>query len=285
MRSYGVLLPSLLLALSACSPDVHTHHLPDTSRSESVIGGEEIHERYTDAAKSVVVVEIVNSHGQAVSFCTGTLIGTNSVLTAGHCFDKAHIPQLAGFNVVFTDKYSFWWNKTERKGLKWFVPDSYNSTKKEYDHDIAVAFFSGSLPQNYQPVAYDNDERTDHSNATVYVYGYGRSQDYTGGRGQSPMDYVGQLHRGIMKTDAHYDRMPDRYWTDRTVPVFICQGDSGGPQFYHENGELKILGVNSAVYGPRLPNGTTSCKGIAQATKVAPFADWIKKTRADFFNQ
>lgn len=283
MKSYMALLPGLLLTLVACSPDIRSHHAPVILDSDSIIGGEEIRERVSDAARSVVVVELTSAGGGTIAFCTGTLIGTNTVLTAGHCFDKEHLPGLAGFNIVFTDKFSAFLNTVKRKGQKWAVHTSYNSTKKEYDHDIAVGSFAGSLPKGYQPVAYDTDVEADHSDATVYVYGYGRSRDYTGRKGEDPMAYLGQLHRGVMKIDSFYNRHPDRYWTTTEVPVFICNGDSGGPQFYHENGVLKVLGVNSAVYGPKLPNGHSSCKGIGQATKVAPFADWIQKKRASFF--
>lgn len=282
MKSYIAFLPVLFLSLLACSPDFRSHQTPLPPTSDSVIGGDEIHQRLTEAAKSVVAVEMTNHTGQVLAFCTGTLIGTNTVLTAGHCFDKELIPSIGGFNIVFTDKYSYFGNSTTRKGAKWSVHTSYNSTKKEFDHDIAVASFVGSLPEGYMPVAYDTDTKTDHSNGTVYVYGYGRSRDYTGRRNQNVMEYLGQLNRGVMQIDSNYNRHPDRYWTNPDIPIFICQGDSGGPQFYHENGVLKLMGVNSAVYGPKLPNGRTSCKGVSQATKVAPFAEWIKKTRASF---
>lgn len=284
MKTHRLLtLPLLLCTLAACSPDIQSHGNILEGRT-AIIGGEAVNERLTEASRSVVVIEMVNSSGSPFGFCTATLIGTNTVLTAGHCFDKKRMPALAGFNVLFTNKYVFFQHYPQRKGLRHLIHTDYNSSG-DYDHDLAVASFEGSLPEGYKPVAIDTDKDTDHSGGTVYVYGYGRAKDYTGRPTQDMLAEIGQLHRGVMKIDEQFNRFADRYWTTKEVPVFICQGDSGGPQFYHENGVLKVMGVNSAVYGPRLPNGRSSCKGIAQATKVAPFAPWIQSSRRALFSE
>lgn len=271
------------LILAACSP----HSFDDTSTlalalahedSTSIIGGSPIHERSSQAAQSVVLIEMTNRFGYALGFCTGTLIDTQTVLTAGHCFDETNISGLAGFNVIFTNKYEVFFRSTSRRGRAYRRHSDYNSTT-HFDHDIAIGTFEGGIPEGYSPVSIDTNTKATYSNKKVYVYGFGRSQDYTGRRNEDLSAYLGQLHRGVMKVDDNYGRFKDRYWLNSEVPVFICQGDSGGPQFYHEDGKLKVIGINSAVYGTKLPNGRTSCKGRAQATKVAPFAAWISSTR------
>ncbi|WII71257.1 S1 family peptidase [Bdellovibrio sp. 22V] len=277
IRSFSLL--SACLFLSACSPDIATHLNPHSSDNAGIIGGTRVEERSSPAARSVVLIEMTNASGFPLGFCSATLIGRNTVLTAGHCFDKTRIPKLAGFNVVFTNDYQSFSKDERRKGKAHMVHPDYNSTKKFFDHDLAVAVFQGPLPKDYEPVAYDEDVNAKYAGDKVYVYGYGRSQDYSGKKTELTYLHIGQLHRGVMQIEGTYDRFPDRYWTNHQIPTFICQGDSGGPQFRHENGELKLIGVNSAVYGPELPNGLTSCKGIAQATKVAPFAEWIKSVR------
>ncbi|KYG64490.1 hypothetical protein AZI85_03490 [Bdellovibrio bacteriovorus] len=265
--------------LIACSPDISSHDALTSAPGTSVIGGQPITERTTEASRSVILVEMTNRFGQGLGFCTGTLIGPHTVLTAGHCFDKQRLPSLSGVNIIFTTKkYSMYQRSAvARKASDWEIHPDYNSTKKLYDHDIAVVRFEVSIPDGFQPVDFDTDRRTDYSNEEVYVYGYGRSKDYTGRKNQDIYAYLGQLHRGILKIDSSYHRSDDRYWTVSGADTSICQGDSGGPQFYHKEGVLKIIGVNSAVLGPKLANGQYSCMGITQATKVGAASDWIIK--------
>ncbi len=73
-----------------------------------------------------------------------------------------------------------------------------------------MGVFSGSLPEGYAPVEIETRE-VDHSNDTVYVYGYGRSQDFKGTRSQLAAQFSGQLRRGVMQIGSHYDRYDDRY--------------------------------------------------------------------------
>lgn len=266
------------LQLLACSPSVSSYE-QTFGAPEFLIGGQPITEQKTEAAKSVVIIKMLDRSGSALGFCSGTLIGKNTVLTAGHCFDKRRLPTLSGFNIVFTTNFSYASEYPHLKGLKYLIPSDYNHTG-EFDNDIAVASFAGTVPGEYRAVNIDTDTKTDHSSQFVYVYGFGRSQDYSASKNEPNSLYMGQLHRGVMQIDKRFDRHPDRYWTTPDVPVFICQGDSGGPQFYYQNEKLKVIGVNSAVYGRHLRNGKRSCRGIAQATRVAYFANWIRNAQA-----
>lgn len=287
MKFFASTLLATLALVVACSPDTFSPSpLAAVESTQNIIGGTPIHERASQAAKSVVLIEMVNRYNQVMGFCTGTLIAAQTVLSAGHCFDEINNKGFAGFNIVFTNNYEVFFGgsvlvrETTRKGLKYKRHPSYNSTNKYYDHDIAIATFDGGIPEGYGIVSIDTNSNASYSGQSVYVYGYGRSKDYTGLPNEDIYAWLGQLHRGAMKIDSKYNRFKDRYWLNSNIPVFICQGDSGGPQFHHENGVLKVIGVNSAVHGKRLPNGQVSCQGIAQATKVAPFATWIKNTRA-----
>lgn len=266
--------------LMGCAPQRETPETLNMDTSHSIIGGEDIHERASAASKSVVFLELTNRVGQVITFCTGTLIAPQTVLTAGHCFDSKVVPNLDGFNVVFTSNYVPFNNYIKRRGLRRAVHKYFNSNPGYYDHDIAIGVFSGDIPAGYSPVNIDTNTSANYSASVVYAYGFGRSKDYTDAIGSNPMSFMGQLRRGAVQIDSNYNRHPDRYWTTGRGPVFICQGDSGGPQFYHNNGVLKVIGVNSAVYTPDGPDKNLTCKAVAQITKVAPFAEWIRKTRA-----
>lgn len=260
----------LAILVAACAPQKPAEF--ETQRSDSsIINGTPVTERKTRAAQSVVLIEALDHRNRIVGLCTGTLISTQAILTAAHCLDRGLIPSLRTFNLVFTEHYSPGKAFVRRVGTRFFLHPRYNSTGT-HDHDIAVAFFTGGIPSRYYWVRFDRDQQADYSGKTVFVYGYGRTRDWNDD--EPPTLSMGRLHRGVMKIDDHYPRQADRYRTSPASRSYICSGDSGGPQFLHENGVLKIIGINSATVRTRADSKKT-CIGIAQATKVASASDWI----------
>lgn len=244
--------------------------------ADSIINGTRVEKRESDAARSVVMVELLDTDNRRLGFCTGTLIESNIVLTAAHCFDLRHFPSLRKFNVLFVNSLRERSAAVARRGVAYSMNAAYNR-EGGLDHDIAVVLFQNAAPSGFNSVRIDEDPNANYGSRNVYVYGYGRTEDYTGQKQQPEKPNPGILHRGVMLIDAEYNRFSDRYLTQAESETSLCQGDSGGPQFYHERGVLKVIGVNSGVIGRKLPNGRTSCKGQGQATKVARFAPWIKK--------
>lgn len=263
------------LTLAGCGR-VQSGKFISRMQQDSIIDGRPVKERESPASRSVVLVELLTYDNNRLGFCTGTLIEEHFVLTAAHCFDISRIPQLRKFNILFVNALKEKSPAVTRKGMTYTLHSQFNS-QSSIDHDIAIAMYQGSTPQGFAPVAYDTDAKANYSSRIVYVYGYGRTKDYTGQRGQNTWATIGELHRGLMLIDNNYNRFADRYLTQMASETSLCQGDSGGPQFYHEKNVLKLIGINSGVFGRKLGNGQHSCKGIGQATKVAPFAPWIKK--------
>ena len=244
--------------------------------SDSIINGKPVGARESAAAKSVVMVEMLNNDNQRLGFCTGTLIEANIVLTAAHCFDLRIFPKLRKFNILFVNSLAERSAAVVRKGVAYTMNSDYNSAG-QVDHDIAVALFQYAAPTGFAPVKMDEDVTANYGSKILYVYGYGRTLDYHGRKDRPEARSMGVLHRGLMMVESDYYRYEDRYYTRMDSGSTICQGDSGGPQFYNEGKVLKVVGVNSAVFGDKLPNGQSSCRAQGQATKVARFAPWIKK--------
>ncbi|MBO9667110.1 MAG: trypsin-like serine protease [Bdellovibrio sp.] len=276
MKSCSLLI-TLLLTLSACQPA--PQNAVGTDDSAAVIGGQPIQKRNTLAARSVVLLELLDADGFSPTFCTATLVGPNTILTAAHCFDKKLIKSFVSFRVVFANSISDSLIGSKpaeiRAGVFYKNHPEYNSTG-EYDHDIAVGIFKGSIPSGFAIMAMDTDKIANYGGKNLYVYGYGKSRNYTGKLNEDLRAHTGVLNRGVLKVTPSYTQHEDRYLIVPESQAHICQGDSGGPQFYQSGEVLKIVGVTSANMGPVLPNGRQSCTAWSQATKVAPFYTWIK---------
>lgn len=279
--TYILILLALTSGLVSCQKSFKDENtLAETSSTPAILGGEVTVDRRTPASRSLVLIELLDYQGTALSFCSASLIGPHTILTAGHCFSSRIVGPVRGFRVLFENAY-FKNQNTEpfvrksREGLVFATNPDYNSSGS-YDHDIALGIFSGDIPAGFAPVNIDDNTQANYANERVYAYGYGRRQDYTGIPGESRLFSSGVLARGILKVSETFGEMPDRYFTTETGPSHLCQGDSGGPQFLDKNGVVKIVGVNSASFGNLLRNGIQSCSGKSQATRVAPFAHWLR---------
>lgn len=264
---------ALMFTLVACNSSLNpgSSMVATAAKKTGIINGETVSDRKSSAARSLVYVDFLDRSNRSVGFCTGTLIGKGVVLTAGHCFDPKVTQGLDGFRIIFDSNSNY----HVRQGRVSITHQNYNSSGG-YDHDIALAFFNGEIPEGYSPVAYDQDANANYAGRDVYVYGYGRTRDLNEEGRSFFTTSSGFLHRGVLKVDQDFGRFKDRYMTDPKVATYTCYGDSGGPQFFHESGVLKVVGINSAVYGKRDKNGNTYCRGSrAQATRVAYFSSWI----------
>ncbi len=317
LKKSGIAIISLVVLASCGSQNSGRQSFLQTdlrTTQMNVIDGQVVTELQSKAARSVIAVELLDKNRRVLTYCTGVLIGQQTVLTAAHCMSENVVPNVYSFNIVFDTQTKNVSSSERRHGFEFQVHPQYNSedktwiymgdryldlhnhpelqsdlsaqrsTTKQGDHDLAVLVFRGTIPSGYAPVSIDTDLRADYSGKTIYIYGFGRAKDYLDINGSSDTT-TGQLRRGTVIVDSDFHAYADRYFTAHTSKNSLCQGDSGGPQFYNENGVLKIIGINSAVAGDEgsIPidksvaeGNLISCRGRSQVAKVAPYADWIQ---------
>ncbi len=209
------------------------------------------------------------------NFCTGTLIGSNYVLTAAHCLmDFAAKLQttpeiiaqniLVGFGLpVVTAKTNTtveWRKVTGFKVHSEYKVDSVKNIDKAPMYDVAVLRLDSAAPNNYRPVALAGNTSALVAGASILLAGYGLTDGLAKTRSTQ-----------LMKVAVQIDN-PTFSLTQFTFKVQngkgSCSGDSGGPAYVvNDKGGLSVIGITSW--------GDNNCQNLGAYTSVPYFASWI----------
>ena len=186
-------------------------------------------------------------------FCTATLVGSRTVLTAAHCLHDA-----SAYSFVLGEKsyaaakviaHPEW---TEVSSL----PELPNADWKFSVNDIGVLLLVDQVV-GIEPMRLAT--RTPTVGQTVTLVGFGVTSTGGGGQKNKVDNVVGNVGASFVLFGNYGGLVGGDGLT--------CTGDSGGPALVVEEGEERVLAVHSMAI----------CGKYSQCTRVAPYLDWLAK--------
>jgi secreted trypsin-like serine protease len=204
-------------------------------------------------------VMIVGSHG---TFCTGTALARDLVLTAGHCIAADTTYKLVEFDAAHQPRFL-----DVREVARHPRFDLHSLLAHRATADVALMKLGKPLPDAIVRATLYNGP-TPKLGETLTVFGYGLAIRGDGRSG-------GTLRAARLIVTGHPGNLQIRLVDPATggarPGMGACTGDSGAPAFVG----TALVGVVSWSTGPNLTGG---CGGLTGVTPLALYRGWIVAT-------
>jgi V8-like Glu-specific endopeptidase len=260
----AVLSASFALGLGCGSPSVPLEESPDV-QTLPIVNGEE------ESGYPGVGTLVQNIVGLRASFCTGTLIAPNWVVTAAHCL-KDQPTELVAF-YVGKDGNGFGGTVYPAAELIYHPRYTAETNPGAVLYDIGLVKLKTPVPATAaKPYPYNRDGLKKGSKVTFIGYGA------TGAPMQMPVG-AGTKRR----TAVNIDRVDDLTYSLKFEGTGVCFGDSGGPGLSDFEGETRVISVVSTGNGCAGAECDPCNEAGSNHTRVDTFSDWIASHIGDEF--
>lgn len=208
-------------------------------------------------------VMITGSRG---SFCTGTLIARDLVLTAAHCVLPGADYKLIEFDAQRQPTLR---DTARIERHPQFSLQTFLASRATADVALiklaAPAAAAATVPLFAGPLKVAPGDRF-----TIAGYGLAVRGDGKSGGTLRAADLVATGRPGNLQI-----RLVDPAGKGERAGAGACTGDSGAPAFVDDNGSMAVIGVVSWSTGPNLSDG---CGGMTGLTPLSLYRGWIVET-------
>jgi secreted trypsin-like serine protease len=206
--------------------------------------------------------------------CSGTLIGTNRVLTAAHCLcDASHFVARFG-------EYAFFAGPTEIEESSRHTPPGQGCPVNYALGDIAILHLSAPAPANLVPAVVDEASTWSEQTLQLEVVGYGLTE--AGSAGQRRRALVGIARS---RCDVPGDALVGNSGCAGEQEMILgeiggtidtCNGDSGGPALMPVRSHASSVTPRQIVGVTSRGLGALACgNGGIYVRLDGPLASWI----------
>lgn len=190
------------------------------------------------------------------SYCGGTLINNQYVLTAAHCVYGSNTAQMFTSIVPYLQYESDYPDNVQEKVRvnEIYFPDTYSNTT--YRNDIAILKLASPLTTTSSTDWIKAPQLSDKStyrsvSETFHAVGHGNTQ--TGQDAVDALQFAELEYIDNSQCDVYNVETSDNLcmgWSSPTggLDNSTCQGDSGGPLYWEHAGEYIQVGITS--FGP-----------------------------------
>ncbi len=272
MKKIGIILAATLLAILLVASIAYAKK--DGGVVIQVVGGDGADNgKYPFA--SAILDDRIGSNPNKSAFCTGSLVDSNSVITAAHCLTQPKTP---------TEDLSVTVGKTvlsnDDQGV--IRPAATQAIHPDYGtpcgtcHDVGIINFNE--PVAYEPILFGSDA-LETPGRPVIIAGWGSVDRYgtnypdrlqfagvpivgdgPANNAYAPGAYIKALHVAAGRPDAD-----------------TCAGDSGGPLFDNTSAGFRLIGITS--WGPD-PCAQADKPGVYTETNAPSNLDWVETRMA-----
>ncbi len=252
-----VLIP--LLALAACTKnDAQVANVGEAKKA-AIINGQDVFDNEAYAA-STVGLAAVSRDGTVATYCTGTLISHDLVVTAAHC---AALFERLPSKILFGTTIPTSWDDPHLVDIEESITHKdygMNSRTARSINDVAVVKLVGGAPAGYTPVPIWDDGYALRPGDAMTLVGWGRMSET-----QNKKTTV------LQKTVVQFVQIRDLdIVTDQTQGTGACNGDSGGPAYVETSMGLILAG---ATRGPE--EGYVDCHNYGNYTLLVNYKDFL----------